>query len=221
MEVFLKMKKVLFLFVVLFLLSVSVSFASEEEIIKLPDPEKSGGIGVLDAISKRKSSDDFEDVEITLQELSTLLWAASGVNRDDGKLTFATAMNLQDMILFVFTREGTCRYNPKDNSLTLISKGDNRAVIGGQPFTKKAAVNLLYVQDTEKWPKNIPVTDDVILNCGFSHAGLSMQNVYLYAASKGWGAKTIMSFNHENLKKHLGLNENHNLTLMQCVGPEH
>ena len=190
------------------------------EDIALPAPEKSGGIPVLDAIAARQSATDFVDEEITLQQLSTLLWAAGGVNREDGKLTHATAMNTQDMIIFAFTREGVYRYNPQAHSLTLIASGDHRVLTGGQPFVARAAVDLLYIQDTEKWPKGRPIPAGEILNCGFAHAGLSMQGVYLYAASQGWGARTRMNFDREGLTKLLGLTDKHNFTLMQCVGPK-
>lgn len=210
------MRKVVVLFAVIALLSVP-AFASE--IIKLPAPEKTGGIGVLDAVSARQSAGDFEDTELTLQQLSTLLWVAGGVNRENGKLTYATAMNNQDMIIFAFTKSGTYRYNPSDHSLTLIAEGDNRALTGGQPFVAKAAIDLLYIQDAGKWSGR-PIPPEVILNCGFAHAGLSMQGVYLYAASQGCGARTRMNFDREGLTKLLGLTENHNFTLMQCVGPK-
>ena len=214
------MKKLLFLLIVSvsFVISSSTSYAAD---IELPAPEKTGGIGILDAVAARQSNTDFVDEEISLQQLSTLLWVAGGINREDGKLTYATALNNQDMIIFVFLREGTYRYNPVGHSLTLIKDGDNRALTGGQPFVARAAVDLLYIQDTEKWAKvrgKIPDAD--ILNCGFAHAGLSMQGVYLYAASLGWGAITRMSFDKAKLSEFLGLTDKHNFTLMQCVGPK-
>ena len=211
------MKKLFVLFV-LFSLLTSASFAAD---VKLPEPEKTGGIGILDAVAARQSASDFVDEEISLQQLSTLLWVAGGINRPEGKITFATALNTQDMIIFVFMRDGTYRYNPTEHSLTLIKEGDNRLLTGSQPFVARAAVDLLYIQDTEKWPKvgrKIPAAD--ILNCGFAHAGLSMQGVYLYAASQGWGARTRMNFDKEKLTELLGLTEQHNFTLMQCVGPK-
>ena len=212
------MKKLLALVVVLSLLSVP-AFAAET--IKLPVPEKTGGIGVLDAVAARQSAGDFVDTELTIEELSTLLWVAGGINRENGKLTYATAMNNQDMIIFAFTKSGAYRYNPEDHSLTLIAEGDNRALTGGQPFVAKAAVDLLYIQDAGKWEKlPFKAPAEEILNCGFAHAVLSMQNVYLYAASKGWGARTRMNFDREGLIKLLGLTEKHNFTLMQCVGPK-
>ena len=214
------MKKFLALLVVFTLVSVSACFAADGD-IKLPAPEKSGGIGVLDAVAARQSVGDFADVELTPEQLSTLLWVAGGVNRENGKLTYATASNIQDMIIFVFMKSGTYRYEPASHSLTLIAEGDNRVLTGSQPFVAKAAVDLLYVQDAGKWAtigRKIP--PEAIKNCGFAHAGLSMQGVYLYAASQGWGARTRMNFDTEKLTKFLGLTENHNFTLMQCVGPK-
>ena len=212
------MKKAVYLFLVFVLLSVP-AFAAED--IKLPAPEKSGGIGVLDAAAARQSAGDFEDTELTPEQLSTLLWVAGGVNRDNGKLTYPTASNIQDMIIFAFTKSGTYRYNPSEHSLTLIAEGDNRVLTGSQPFVAKAAVDLLYVQDASKWANTgRKVPPEAILNCGFAHAGLSMQGVYLYAASQGWGARTRMNFDRKGLTKLLGLTKNHNFTLMQCVGPK-
>lgn len=203
------------------LLVVMVSCAAFAEDIALPAPEKSGGIGVLDAAAARQSARDFVDEEITLQQLSTLLWVAGGVNREDGRLTFATAMNIQDMIIFVFMKNGTYRYEPATHSLKQVAEGDNRALTGGQAFVARAAVDLLYVQDAGKWERlGRQVPAESILNCGFAHAGLSMQGVYFYAASQGWGARTRMNFDREGLTKLLGLTDKHNFTLMQCVGPK-
>ena len=206
------MKKLLAasLFVVLF---TSAVFAED---ISLPVPEKSGGI--LDAVALRQSARDFVDEDISMQQLSTLLWVAGGVNREDGRLTYATAMNIQDIIIFAFTKKAVYRYNPQAHSLTLIAEGDYRKLTGGQPFVARASVDLLYIQDTEKWPESRRGDSAVILNCGFAHAGLSMQNVYLYAASIGWGARTRMNFDREGLTKLLGLTDKHNFTLMQCFG---
>ncbi len=213
------MKRFAVILVVVFaLLSASVSFAAEN--IKLPDPEKTGGIGVLDAIAQRQSAGDFADTEISLEELSTLLWVAGGVNRENGKLTYATASNVQDIIIFAFTKSAVYKYNPEGHSVTKVADGDHRGLTGTprQAFVSKAAVDLLYVQDTGKWPEGRPA--DVVLNCGFAHVGFSMQNVYLYAASKGWGARTRMNFDRKELTKLLGITDKHNFTLMQCVGPK-
>ena len=209
------MKKVIAL---LMLLVLALPVCAEEEIIQLPEPAKTGGIPLMQAISLRKSSSSFQDTELPAKDLATLLWAAGGINREDGKLVYPTAMDTKDIIIFVFTKSGVCCYNPESNSLTVIQKGDYRSYAAVQPFGAKAAVNLVYVQDTSRWPK-IDATPEQVKQAGFSHAGFSMQNVYLYAASQGWGARTVMSMNYEKLPEILGLTSTQSLILAQCVGP--
>ena len=204
--------------VVALLLVMALCPAVFAEDIALPEPEKSGGIGVVDAVAARQSVGDFVDTELTMQQLSNLLWIAGGINRENGKLTYATASNFQDMVIYAFTKSAVYRYNPQNHSVTAVADGDYRKLTGGQPFVAKAAVDLLYIQDTGKWPEGRPA--DVVLNCGFAHAGLSMQNVYLYAASLGWGARTRMNFDRDALRELLKLTDKHNFTLMQCVGPK-
>lgn len=217
------MRKALFSLVAAALLAPAAGAFAADGDVRLPEPEKSGGMPVLEAIAKRQSVRDFADEAVTPQQLSTLLWATAGVNREDGKLTYATAMNAQDIIVFVFTREGVYRYEPKEHSLTLIEKGDHRAATGKQDFVARAAVDLVFVQDTERW-KSTPawgkITDAAISECGFAHIGSMTQSAYLYAAAQGWGARTRMSFDQAALSKLLKLTPTQSPKLMQCVGPK-
>ena len=167
------MKKFL---VLLMLLTLAVPVSAEEEIINLPEPAKTGGIPLMQAISLRKSSSSFQDTELPAKDLAALLWAAGGINREDGKLVYPTAMDTKDIIIFAFTKSGVCRHNPENNSLTVIQTGDYRPYAAVQDFGAKAAVNLVYVQDSSRWPK-INVTPEQIKQAGFSHTGFSMQNV--------------------------------------------
>ena len=210
------MKKLLALLLVL---ALSIPAFAEEEVIKLPAPVKTGGIPLMEAINLRKSLSSFQDTELTDKDLATLLWAAGGINRDDGKLVYPSAMDTRDLIIYAFTKAGVCRYNPESHSLTVIEKGDYRPYAAVQPFGAKAAVNLVYVQDSSRWPKNFRGTPEQIKQAGFSHAGFSMQNVYLYAASQSWGAHCVMSMNYEKLPEILGLTKSQSLILAICVGP--
>ena len=209
------MKKFLVL-LMLFVLSGPVY--AEQEIISLPEPLKTGGCPLMEAISLRKSSSNFQDTDLTANDLSTLLWAAGGVNRENGKLVYPTAMNTKDIIIFVFTKSKVCRYNPENNSLTVLQNGDYRNYAAVQPFGAKAAVNLVYVQDASRW-HNLRVSPEQFKMWGYSHVGFSMQNVYLYAASSGWGAHTVQSMNYEKLPEILGLSQTQSLVLTICVGP--
>ena len=187
------------------------------EPVKLPAPDKSCDMSLTDALTFRRSDREFAEGDLTLQELSNLLWAAGGVNRPDGKLVYPVAMGKQDITIYAFTREGVCKYDPKENTLELVAEGDHRAETGQQDFVSKAAVNLAYVHDVSLW-KDMKAPEEVVRRCGFAHSGEIVQNVYLYCAAMGWNCVVRMSFDAENLAKLMKLSPSQNITLIQTVG---
>lgn len=66
-----------------YILIAALAFASLVNInaqdIKLNEPVKTGGISVMEAFAKRQSSSEFADKELSIQDLSNLLWAANGI----------------------------------------------------------------------------------------------------------------------------------------------
>lgn len=88
----------------------------------LPAPNKAKKTAtVMEALATRHSERDFSAKELTMQELSDLLWATCGKNRPDGKLTAPTAMNKQEIRVYVFTAKGVSEYLPQTNQLPLIN----------------------------------------------------------------------------------------------------
>ena len=85
--------------------------------VQLPAPAKTGGKAVVETLWNRQSGTEFGERMLSLQDLSTLLFAAVGVNREDGRLTSPTARNRQEIRVFVFTAEGVCEYLNKENAL--------------------------------------------------------------------------------------------------------
>ena len=76
----------------------SQALAQEAVTQALPQPNIFGGIAVMEALNNRHSGKSFGLNTLDNQTLSEILWAAWGVNRDDGKRTVPTAMNRQDML---------------------------------------------------------------------------------------------------------------------------
>lgn len=187
------------------------------EPVKLPEPDKNCPMSLTEALTFRRTDRDFSEEDLTLQELSNLLWAAGGVNRPDGKLVYPVAMGKQDTAIYVFTREVVCKYDPKSHSLEIIAEGDHRAETGMQPFVAKAAVNLAYVHDASLW-EDMKAPEEVVRRCGFAHTGAVMQNVYLYSAAMGWNCVVRMSFDADNLAKLMKLSPAQNITLIHTVG---
>ena len=187
------------------------------ETVKLPAPDKACDMTLTEALTFRRSDRVFADGDFTLQELSNLLWAAGGVNRPDGKRVHPAAMGLQDTAIYVFTREGVCRYDAPSHSLEVIAEGDHRQETGKQDFVGKAAVNLAYVHDIGLW-KDMKAPEELVRRWGFAHTGAVMQNVYLYCAAVGWNCVVRGSFDSENLAKIMKLSDTQNITLIQTAG---
>ncbi|MDD4777278.1 MAG: SagB/ThcOx family dehydrogenase [Fermentimonas sp.] len=176
--------------------------------IKLPAPNRSGGKPLMQALNERKSTRSFLDKELTVQQISDLLWAANGFNRDD-KRTAPTANNKQELELYIATKNGLYFYDARNNLLKEVKKGDFRAHTGVQDFVADAALNIIFVSDIEKASSR----QHAYTSCGYVS-----QNVYLYCASEGLGSVARGSFNKDELSELLDLKPNQEPLLTQSVG---
>lgn len=107
--------------------------AQELKALKLSSPEKDKGFSIMKSLSLRQSTKDtakWSEKELSLQDLSNLLWAGNGVNREDGKRTAASAMNSQDVDIFVLLKDGVYVYDAANNTLNPVVSGDHRSEIG-------------------------------------------------------------------------------------------
>jgi len=125
-------------------------FAGEENIIPLPEPEKTGGMPLMEALNQRHSGRSFQDKALTDQILSNLLWAAFGVNRENGKRTAPSSQGKTEMEIYVAKSDGLFLYLPEKNALKKILDEDIRAKTGKQNFVADAPVNLIFVANYKK-----------------------------------------------------------------------
>lgn len=176
--------------------------------IQLPEPNRNGGMPLMEAISNRQSSREFSDYMVSNQQLSDMLWTACGYNRQD-KRTVATALNRQEMSAYVITAEGTYKYEPKENKLCLINAGDYRDAFAMQDFAKKAPLNIALVADLSKQDKDEFAAMTV---------GAMSNNIYLWCASEGLNTVVRASFDKNGAKKALNLGEKEEVLLVQTVG---
>jgi len=155
--------------------------------ISLPAPMTTGGKPLMDALSERQSSRSFSDMELSLQQLSDLLWAAWGINRPaDARRTAPSSHNRQEMDVYVTLKSGLYLYDAGGNALKQIHDRDIRALTGTQDFPALAPVNLVYVADlTKRGLREDQVITDTDLLSSWANTGFMAQNVYLYCASAG------------------------------------
>jgi nitroreductase len=185
--------------------------------IELPAPDKTGGKPLMQTLAARKSSRTFMDKELSLQTLSSLLWAADGINRADGRKTAPTGMNVQDTDVYAMLKAGIYKYDAKANKLILVVSGDHRELAGRQPYPRTAPLNLFFIHDKARAMKGTGPTMDVAAGI---HVGAIMQNVYLFCASEGLGCVARMSIDTAELGKLMKLPEGQSILLGETIGYE-
>lgn len=190
-------------------LLIGGSLLASAQQIELPTPQKEGGLPLMQTLAQRASTRQFDtDRAIEPQTLSNLLWAAWGYNRED-KRTAPSALNRQEISLYVITAQGVYLYDARQNVLNQVAAGDFRHSAGKQTFAQTAPLNIVFVADLDKAPGN----DMMFVDCG-----CIVQNIYLYCASAGLGSVVRGSFDAAELAQVLKLNERQKAILTQTVG---
>ena len=197
------MRKVQLLFVCLVF---SVAIFAAEKVIKLPEPNLNRTGTVMKALSERHSTREFASKALNLSDLSDLLWAANGINRkDSGKRTAPSALNKQDVDVYVILPKGSYLYDAKKHQLNLVAEGDYReAVAGGQAFVKMAPVSLVLISDLSRFGD---AKNQRNLLMGAMDAGIVSQNISIFCSSANLATVPRASMDVEQLKKVLNLKE--------------
>jgi SagB-type dehydrogenase family enzyme len=217
LEVFMKLSDrlrmhVLWMIVVLGPLTVC---AQKLEPVQLPTPQTEIGRPLMQVLKDRSSTRDFSPRKLPTQVLSNLLWAAFGVNRlDSGKRTAPSAMNWQEIDIYVATPDGLYVYDANRNQLNPVSRDDVRAQTGTQSFVKDAPLDLVYVANLTKTRGNTADRDMYVA----ADAGFIAQNVYLFCASERLATVVRGSVDRPALSKVMRLGPDQRIILAQTVG---
>lgn len=196
------MKKISTTLMALLLTIISIN-AQQNEVIKLKAPDMDRGSSVMKALENRKSTNEYSDKMLSLDDLSDLLWSANGVNRpEEGKRTSASAMNRQDVSVYTFTNEGVHIYDAVAHELKPVVQGDHRKLFGERGMSP---LIILLVTDISKFGEM--GTDELRREWGAIDLGLVSQNIALFCAANGIGTKPRAGMDREGLKKLLQLND--------------
>jgi SagB-type dehydrogenase family enzyme len=184
--------------------------------LALPPPRRSGGLPLMQALRQRQSQREFAPKALRKQQLSELLWAAAGINRPAlGGRTAPSAMNAQEVLLYVALPQGLFRYEPAAHELRLAAATDVRRVTGYQDFVDTAPLDLVYVADHSRMHL---VPAGMREAYAYAAAGAMAQNVYLYCASAGLATVIRAWFDRDALARAMALGNDQPLLLAQTVG---
>lgn len=197
-----------------FALSIVPIYSEEPVKIKLPEPTTSGGMPLMDALKNRKSTRDFATNDIPVKLLSDLLWAGFGINRPEtSHRTAPSAMNSQEIDIYVAKSDGVFIYDAKTHSLLKISDSDLRRQLSNQPFAKDAPLLLIFVADYSRAKANAQHRELY----AYIDTGYISQNMYLFCASEGLGT-VVHELDRNSVSKLLGLRPEQKPIIAQTVG---
>ncbi len=199
-----------------FAMGVSVMLSGQKaETIPLPQPQKTGGMPLMEALQNRRSQRSFSEKELPLQTLSNLLWAAYGINRPGDKRTVPSAMGWNEFDIYLVQPDGWYWFNPQKHTLVKKGNADLRKLACTQKYGQAAPLNLVYVADysrmenADEEEKPLYAAKDV---------GFISQNVYLFCASEGLATVVRASVNKEDLREKMNLPSEQHIVLGQTVG---
>lgn len=182
----------------------------------LPAANTTGGLPLMQALAQRQSQREFDPAPLPLQMLSDLLWAAAGINRPElAGRTAPSAMNAQEVDVYVALPEGLYRYAAPTQTLHLVLATDVRRVTGYQDFVDTAPLDLVLVADHARM-KLVPAAQREAF--AFAAAGAMAQNVYLYCASSGLAAVIRAWLDRDALAQAMGRTNDQQVLLSQTVG---
>lgn len=172
--------------------------------IKLPAPDKTNTTTLIQALEQRHSDREFSDKAVDNQTLSSILWAAYGVNRTDGKRTIPTALDKKDLNVYVFNSDGIWLYDANENTLKKQSSENKLDLFRLQDYMNAVSTVLVYTGSTEDY--------------AVMHAGAAYQNVELYAAATNMASIVRGYFEHEKVAQALNLPAGQRVIISQAIG---
>jgi hypothetical protein len=208
------MKKIIIQFC--FALFTTSLFAQGTKVIVLNAPDTTKGLPVMKALSQRASATKWDTAALKLQDMSDLLWAANGVNRKaTGKRTAPSAMNDQDVDIYVFNKTGAYIYDANKSTLNIIAAGDNRKLCAGkQDFAAMPPVFCVLISDISKFKSG---SDSSKLVLAAYDAGIVSENISVYCAGVGLATRPRATMDQEKLRKLLNLKPTQHLMLNNPV----
>jgi SagB-type dehydrogenase family enzyme len=184
--------------------------------LALLPPQTGGGMPLMQALQQRQSQREFTASPLDRQILSDLMWAAAGINRTEleGR-TSPSAMNSQEIDVYVALSEGLYRYEPSDHVLYLVNATSARSISRHEDFLEQAPLELIFVADHARL-RRVPAAHRE--SFASVAAGAMTQNVYLFCASAGLATATRAFIDRQALSQALGLEADHQILLSQTVG---
>lgn len=191
-----------------------------DDMISLPAPDFTNA-SIEECMEQRRSVRGYKDKELSLQQISNILWAAQGITEERrGFRTVPSAGATYPLDVFVAKKDGLYRYIPASHALKQEIGKDTRKEIA------KAALGQGFISDAGMVVIVTAVFERTALRYGdraarYVHieAGHCAQNIHLEAVALGLGSVPVGAFQDEELSKLLKLKDEEPLYIIPVGYP--
>jgi len=197
--------------------------------ISLPKPDTRSNTSLETALNTRRSRREFLNQNLSLKQVSQMLWAAQGVTSDWGGRTTPSAKSTYPLTVYLIANKvdgldpGEYQYIP----------GDRGPVHALKPIKKVELQKPIYELLNQNSFQNAPAVLLITGNMGkmaeasggtpnntavYLEVGHAAQNLYLQAESLKLGMVAVASFNEARVRQLVTLPENETLIYMLPFG---
>lgn len=197
--------------VLFFIISIIFSpidmWGEDMKMIELPKPRTKGDISVEEAIEKRRSVRSYSSKEVSLEDMSQLLWACQGItDKGRGLRASPSAGALYPLEIYVVKKDGVYHYIPDAHKLEVISNKDIRKDLAltayGQGFIAEASLNIVICAVYERVTSKYGEPGVAWTHIEVGHAA---QNIFLQSVALGLDSAPIGAFSDAEVSKILNL----------------
>jgi SagB-type dehydrogenase family enzyme len=197
----------------------------EGKIVRLPAPDRSGGMSLNEALNQRRSVRSYRNEPLSISQVSQLLWSAQGTNNERGFRTAPSAGATFPLELFVMANnitgmsKGIYHYNPFENTLELYREGDfagalMRASLSQSMITDAGMVIIfgaIFGRTTQRY-------DERGIRYVYNEIGHAAQNVHLQVSALNLGTVVIGAYIDEEVEAVLNLDDEIRVLYLMPVG---
>lgn len=183
-----------YLLVCILLLAVNAAYASS--VINLPKPKESGQISVEETLAKRRSTREFENRELSQEQISQILWSLQGITEKTWMFrTAPSAGSLYPLEVYIFKSDGVYHYLPEKHAMEKLSSEDRRQALAqaalGQSSISEAPVNFVIAAAYERTRSKYGGRAERYV---YMEAGHAAENLHLQAVAMGLGSLPVGAF---------------------------
>ncbi|KPJ64944.1 hypothetical protein AMJ44_11780 [candidate division WOR-1 bacterium DG_54_3] len=210
-------RKILATFTIL-TLAGGISMAAK--IISLPEPKTLGKMSIEESILRRRSERSYLDTDLSLEQLSQILWSAQGItDQSFGFRAAPSAGALYPLQIYVVKKDGVFRYIPDGHKLVQLSEEDKRPSLVraslGQSFIREAPVDIVI-------SANFAITHAKYGARAFRYVCMEIghvaENIHLQVVALGLVSVPIGAFWDDVVKKTIDLPDNQDPLYIISIG---